>query len=103
MVDKEKKYTQELERCRENIKKTQGLIEYHKNMLKTLMVKEKSISSKLETIKMSSLCDVINKGGYDIDLFCKAVQKGDFSGVVPQNETGVSKAEENSENEKERK
>ena len=52
---------------------------------------------------MSSLCDVINKGGYDIDLFRKAVQKGDFSGVVPQNETGVSKAEENSENEKERK
>jgi hypothetical protein len=103
LVDKEKKYTQELERCRENIKKTQGLIEYHKNMLKTLMVKEKSISSKLETIKMSSLCDVINKGGYDIDLFRKAVQKGDFSGVVPQNETGVLKAEENSENEKERK
>ena len=67
------------------------------------MVKERSISAKLEAVKMSSLCDVINKGGYDIDLFRKAVQRGDFSGVVPQNETSVPKAAENSENEKERK
>lgn len=99
MIDKETKYVQELERCRENIKKTQGLIEYHKNMLKTLTAKEKNILSKLESVKMSLLCDVISKGGYDIDLFRKAVQKGDFSGVIPQNETDEKK----SDNEKERK
>lgn len=91
MIDKETKYVQELERCRENIKKTQGLIEYHKNMLKTLTAKEKNILSKLESVKMSLLCDVISKGGYDIDLFRKAVQNGDFSEVIPQNETDEKK------------
>ena len=30
MADKEKKFTQELERCRANVKKTKELIEYHK-------------------------------------------------------------------------
>jgi hypothetical protein len=34
MKDREKRYTNDLERCRANIDKTKGLIDYHRDMLK---------------------------------------------------------------------
>lgn len=78
MKDKEKRYTTDLERCRANIDKTKGLIEYHRDMLKKLEKKEASLVSKLDKVKMAALCDVINKGGYDIDSLRNAVATGDF-------------------------
>ena len=32
MLDRETKYTKELAKCRENIKRTKSLIDYHKNI-----------------------------------------------------------------------
>lgn len=81
MKDKEKRYTNDLERCRANIDKTKGLIEYHRDMLKKLEKKEASLVSKLDKVKMAALCDVINKGGYDIDSLRNAVATGDFESV----------------------
>lgn len=81
MKDREQKYIAELARCRKNIQKTKGLIEYHRKMLKSLESKENEIAGKLEKVKMSSLCEIINKGGYDIDLIRKAVQNGEFHGI----------------------
>ena len=48
MLDRETKYTKELAKCRENIKKTKKLIDYHKNMLKTFESKESELMAKLE-------------------------------------------------------
>ncbi len=81
MKDREKRYTNDLERCRANIDKTKGLIEYHRDMLKKLEKKEASLVSKLDKVKMAALCDVINKGGYDIDSLRNAVATGDFESV----------------------
>ena len=81
MKDREKRYTNDLERCRANIDKTKGLIDYHKDMLKKLEKKEASLVSKLDKVKMAALCDVINKGGYDIDSLRNAVATGDFESV----------------------
>lgn len=81
MKDKEKRYTTDLERCRANIDKTKGLIEYHRDMLKKLEKKEASLVSNLDKVKMAALCDVINKGGYDIDSLRNAVATGDFESV----------------------
>jgi adenylylsulfate kinase-like enzyme len=81
LKDREQKYIAELARCRKNIQKTKGLIEYHRKMLKSLESKENEIAGKLEKVKMSSLCEIINKGGYDIDLIRKAVQNGEFHGI----------------------
>ena len=81
MKDREKRYTNDLERCRANIDKTKGLIEYHRDMLKKLEKKEASLISKLDKVKMAALCDVINKGGYDIDSLRNAVATGDFESV----------------------
>lgn len=80
MLDRETKYTKELAKCRENIKRTKSLIDYHKNMLKAFESKESELMSKLERVKMSSLCDIINKGGYDIDALREAV-KSEISAV----------------------
>ena len=68
MADKEKKFTQELERCRANVKKTKELIEYHKNMLKIYENKEAELMSKLDEVKMNSLCVMINKNGFSAIL-----------------------------------
>lgn len=86
MLDRETKYTKELAKCRENIKRTKSLIDYHKNMLKAFESKESELMSKLERVKMSSLCDIINKGGYDIDALREAVKIGDFSGILSKDE-----------------
>ncbi len=75
----------ELERCLANIEKTKDLIEYHKNMLKTYESKANELRAKLDEVKMSSLCDMINKQGYDIDKLREAVRQGDFSRIVPLN------------------
>lgn len=86
MLDRETKYTKELAKCRENIRKTKKLIDYHKSMLKTFESKESELMTKLERVKMSSLCDIINKGGYDIDALREAVKIGDFSGILSKDE-----------------
>lgn len=86
MLDKETKYTKELAKCRENIRKTKKLIDYHKSMLKTFESKENELMAKLERVKMSSLCEIINKGGYDIDVLREAVKIGDFSGILSKDE-----------------
>lgn len=68
----------ELENCRKNITKTKRLIEYHKKMLKSFESKSAELERKIEKEKMASLCAIINKGGYDIDLIRSAVENGDF-------------------------
>ena len=93
MADKEKKFTQELERCRANVKKTKELIEYHKNMLKIYENKEAELMSKLDEVKMNSLCVMINKNGYDIDLLSEAVRLGDFSAILQQKKEIISESE----------
>ena len=41
MVDREKKYSENLAGCRKSIQRTKDLIEYHKKMLKSIEGKEK--------------------------------------------------------------
>lgn len=84
MTDKETYCSEELERCRANIEKTKGKIEFHKDMLKKLEHKEMELLSKLEKIKLDDLKSLINTRGYDIDDLRAAMKAGDFSGVVPQ-------------------
>ncbi len=94
-VDREQKIKGELERCLANIEKTKDLIEYHKNMLKTYESKAGELRAKLDEVKMSSLCDMINKQGYDIDKLRDAVRQGDFSRIIPTNALDdTSKSEE---------
>lgn len=85
LTDKEKRYADSLRRCRDSIGKTKGLIEYHRNMLKSLEKKEAALSEKLEKFKMQKLFQAISSGGYDIDTLRNAVSVGDFSEVIPVN------------------
>lgn len=85
MADREQRIVNDLERCLANIEKTKDLIEYHKNMLRTYESKANELRAKLDEVKMSSLCDMINKQGYDIDKLREAVRQGDFSRIVPLN------------------
>lgn len=55
-IDREKRYMESLNKCRESIKKSKGLIEYHKNMLKNLEKKEAELCGKLEKVKMVNQC-----------------------------------------------
>jgi hypothetical protein len=82
MINKEKKYTDDLDSCKKSIVKTKNLIAYHKDMLKKLEKKETVISEKLQKVKVNSLFDMLHKGGYDIDIIRSAVNNGDFSGVT---------------------
>lgn len=86
MKDREQRYTNDLERCRANIDKTKNLIEYHRGMLKKLEKKEILLISKIDKVKMAALCEVINKGGYDIDTLRNAVATGDFESVSGKSE-----------------
>lgn len=100
MADREQRIIGELERCLANIDKTKDLIEYHKGMLKTYENKANELRAKLDEVKMSSLCDMINKHGYDIDKLREAVRQGDFSQIVPLNpmsDTPKKNTEENNE------
>ena len=81
MPDKEQKIAQNLERCRENIRKTKGLIEYHKGVLKKQESRKSELSARLEKIKMSALREIINRGGYDIDVIRSAVENGSFNNI----------------------
>ena len=86
-MNKEKKYAEDLERCKKSIIKTKSLIAYHRDMLKKLEKKEAVLSVKLEKVKVNSLFEMLHKGGYDIDTIRSAVHNGDFSSVpVPSNE-----------------
>ncbi len=95
-MDREQKYVRELENCQKHIAKTKRLIEYHKKMLKSFENKEAELKRKIEKEKMTSLCEIINKGGYDIDLIRKAVKNGDFiNASQEQSETVTAVNEEN--------
>lgn len=78
MVDREKKYSENLAGCRKSIQRTKDLIEYHKKMLKSLEGKEKELIEKLEREKFSGFYKLLNQKGYDIDAFKSAVESGDF-------------------------
>lgn len=100
MADREQRIVNDLERCLANIEKTKDLIEYHKNMLKTYESKANELRAKLDEVKMSSLCDMINKQGYDIDKLREAVRQGDFSRIVPLNPLPDTAATKNNTDEK---
>ena len=85
MNNKEKTYSEELQRCRDNIANTKRLIEYHKDMLKKMERKEAEILAKLNDIKLLDLRELMSKGGYNIDDLREAIKAGNFSGIVPQN------------------
>ena len=82
MTDKEKRYSEELERCRNNIVKTKSRIEYHREILKKQEKNEISLLSKLEKVKMTAFYEMIHKGGYDIDSLRDAMKNGNFSAVI---------------------
>lgn len=93
MTDKEKRYSEELERCRNNIVKTKSRIEYHREILKKQEKNEISLLSKLEKVKMTAFYEMIHKGGYDIDSLRDAIKNGDFSAVIvstPAPDTAVN-------------
>ena len=77
------KYDAALERCRKNIEKTKGYIEYHKKMLRVFEAKESKLLAKLEDQKIAALRKSINLSGLDIDELCNAVANGDFGGAAP--------------------
>jgi len=85
VTDKEKRYSEELERCRNNIVKTKSRIEYHREILKKQEKNEISLLSKLEKVKMTAFYEMIHKGGYDIDSLREAMKNGDFSTVIVSN------------------
>ena len=85
MTDKEKRYSEELERCRNNIVKTKSRIEYHREILKKQEKNEISLLTKLEKVKMTAFYEMIHKGGYDIDSLREAMKNGDFSAVIVSN------------------
>lgn len=85
MTDKEAHCCEELERCRANIVKTKGKIEFHKDMLKKLEHKEMELLERLGAIKLQDLHSIISTRGYDIDDLREAMIAGDFSGIIPQN------------------
>ncbi len=85
MTDREAHCCEELERCRANIVKTKGKIEFHKDMLKKLEHKEMELLERLGALKLQDLHSIISTRGYNIDDLREAMIAGDFSGVIPQN------------------
>lgn len=81
MINREKKYSDELAACRKSIVRTKKLIEYHKNMLKNLESKEKELSEKLSKEKFSIFFELVSRKGYDIDELRTAVAEGNFSSI----------------------
>lgn len=96
MTDKEAHCCEELERCRANIVKTKGKIEFHKDMLKKLEHKEMELLERLGALKLQDLHSIISTRGYNIDDLREAMIVGDFSGVIPQ--TPVEKSDGQAEN-----
>jgi uncharacterized protein (DUF342 family) len=62
-----------LQKCRNSIKKTQKLIDYHKSMLKSLEKKEVEILAKIEKYKMKQLCNAIHDSGINIDTLIDSI------------------------------
>ena len=83
-VDREKKYADELAKCRKSIERSKRLIEYHKKMLKTLENKEKALSDKPGKEKFSGFYELVCKKGYDIDELRNAADKGNFDEIFPK-------------------
>lgn len=83
-VDREKKYADELAKCRKSIERSKRLIEYHRKMLKTLENKEKALSDKLNKEKFSGFYELVCKKGYDIDELRSAADKGNFDEISPK-------------------
>lgn len=81
MINREKKYSDELSACRKSIDRTKKLLEYHKNMLKNLESKEKEISEKLQKEKFMIFFELVSRKGYDIDELRSAAAEGDFRGI----------------------
>lgn len=85
MTDREAHCCEELERCRANIVKTKGKIEFHKDMLKKLEHKEMELLERLGALKLQDLHSIISTRGYNIDDLREAMIAGDLSGIIPQN------------------
>ena len=90
MIDREKRYSEELTSCRKSIKRTKRLIEYHKNMLKSLEAQDRVLSEKLEKEKISVFYNLLNKKGYDIDAFKNAIESGDFDKILTERSETVT-------------
>lgn len=96
MIDREKKYKEELDLCRKNIQRTKRLIEYHKNILRSLESKEKVLSDKLEKENISMFYKLLSKNGYDIDALKTAFENGELDEIFSDNsEAAVPAAEKN--------
>ena len=74
MKDKEKRYSEGLEKCRENIDKTKRLIDYHKGMLKALFKKESRLIALLKREKLGALYNAMEQGGYDLSNIDKLIE-----------------------------
>ncbi len=85
MTDREKRYTEGLEKCRANIERTKSLIEYHRGVLKSHEKKEAALLGKLKKEKLGALYRAMEQGGYDIDSLIKAAG-ADSTGMVPVSE-----------------
>lgn len=82
MIDREKKFSEELESCRKSIGRTKNLIEYHKAILKNLESKEKALSERLEKEKFSSFYRLLSEQGYDIDALKNAALNGELEKIL---------------------
>lgn len=82
MIDREKKFSEELEGCRKSIGRTKNLIEYHKTILKNLESKEKALSERLEKEKFSSFYRLLSEQGYDIDALKNAALNGELEKIL---------------------
>lgn len=95
MINREKKYSDELAACRKSIDRTKKLLEYHKNMLKNLEGKEKELFDKLQKEKFTIFFELVSRKGYDIDELRSAAAEGDFSGIsVKKTESGSTELSE---------
>ena len=93
MIDREKKYSEELANCRKSIKRTKELIQYHKGMLKSLETKEKVLSAKLEKEKISLFYKLLSEKGYDIDALKSAVESGEFDKIIMERSENIVQEE----------
>lgn len=83
MGNRAEKYVSSLAKCRKNIEKTKGYIEYHKKMLRIYEAKESRLVEKLEDQKIAALRKSISKKGLNIDDLCNAVANGNFQSSKP--------------------
>ena len=89
MKDREKRYSEGLEKCRTNIEKTKRLIEYHKVMLKNLLKKESRYIALLKREKLGALYKAMEQGGYDLSNIDKLIEAvGKNNDVTPDSKVG---------------